>query len=154
MLRAKHLGILALALVVSACNPAGGAGPAPVFIRGAQGRFDPTVSGGPQIAGLRTELVGARAPFIVQFQGHVTVAERQSLKRAGATIVAYQPDNALLVRVAPGAAKTLRQLSGVRAVVPQSPAMRIQSLAPRPRRRAPRPRHQPQAGGAAHPGPR
>ena len=69
--------------------------------------------------------MGSDLPWIVQLDGPVTAAARDALRRAGATVTGYYPSRALLVRARPEVATALTGLSGVRAVVPQSPALRL-----------------------------
>ena len=129
MLRSPgRLGLLVLIVPLSACGLAGaGTAPTPTLVHTRQGAFDPRHDAGPTLAGVDPVVVGAERPWIVQLDGPVTAVAREALHRAGATLTGFYPPRALLVRASPAVATALAGLAGVRAVVPQSPALRLAS---------------------------
>lgn len=60
----------------------------------------------------------AAQDLIVQFQGHVTEAEKASLRAAGVEIFGYLPDDALMVRSTSANLQKWRAGHGVQAVLP------------------------------------
>ncbi|MCA8973879.1 MAG: S8 family serine peptidase, partial [Planctomycetes bacterium] len=88
------------------------------------GVFDPTrdapVIPAPLLAGGDTNLQ------IVQFDHAFTDADRDRLRRLGATLCSPLPHNALVVRIAAGKAAALATATGVRWVGPYHPAYRLE----------------------------
>ncbi len=68
---------------------------------------------------------GDPGAYIVQARGVITDEFRAALKRAGAEVVSYVPNNALLVRATAGAAQVLRGSPLAQAVLPFEPYYKL-----------------------------
>ncbi len=90
---------------------------------------------------------GDPGSYIVQSRGELNASFRLVLARAGATLVAYIPNNAYLVRVAGAVAARLASDPQVGAVVPYEPYYKIKASLLN-EVLAEEPRYQPDPGGA------
>src|SRR4030095_5354037 len=63
--------------------------------------------------------------YVVQSRGTITDEFRRQLAQMGATIISYVPNNAYLVRLAPGALAGLKALPQVQAAVPWEPYFKL-----------------------------
>ena len=75
-------------------------------------------------AHLRAE--GDPGSYVVQSRGPLTDAFREALRRAGAEIVSYVPNNAYLVRASTAAIAQLGALPGTQAVLPWEPYFKLE----------------------------
>lgn len=87
-------------------------------------QFDPAVETPTMPAALRGG-VDTRL-FIVQFDGLPTETRRAALRRAGAEIHGYLPENSYVVRMDHARGLVVRALGSVRAVTPYHPAYRLE----------------------------
>ena len=105
---------------------AAGAANAGETLRLKRASFDPLkLSGAPAWVRQDAKVNRSSRYQIVQFAHTITATDRQALAIAGAEIITYLPDDAYLVRMARDGAKTLRQISGVRAVMAFLPSFKI-----------------------------
>ena len=68
---------------------------------------------------------GPSEAWVVQSEGPITPAFRAELAAAGATVVSYIPNNALLIRASPEAADHLAVAGGVAAILPLEPYFKL-----------------------------
>ncbi|MBL9173902.1 MAG: S8 family serine peptidase [Verrucomicrobiales bacterium] len=68
---------------------------------------------------------GPSEAWVVQAEGPITPGFRAELAAAGASIVSYVPNNALLVRASPDAAERLAVAGGVAAILPLEPYFKL-----------------------------
>ena len=68
---------------------------------------------------------GPSEAWVVQSEGAITPAFRAELAAAGASIVSYIPNNALLIRASPDAADRLSVAGGVAAILPLEPYFKL-----------------------------
>ncbi|MCR9244969.1 MAG: hypothetical protein NXI31_08045 [bacterium] len=122
MLKATTLGALACALGLSLSAVAQDqTGAASLRLRYAT--FDP-LAGAPMIPALLRSPESSRL-FVVQFHGTPTAAGRSLLVESNVQIHGYLPDNAYVVRMAPGNVAAVQALPQVRSVGHYHPAFRI-----------------------------
>lgn len=93
------------------------------------GTFDPTTRNPVAPIGSLNRIIADDAvPYIVQFTGRIQAQWTDSLRDLGVEVVAYVPDDALLVRTTEAVAERLAAQDGVRALWEQAPILRIDPL--------------------------
>ena len=70
---------------------------------------------------------GEHGTFIVQARQRITEAFRATLREAGATVIAYIPNNAYLVRLSNDAAQRLSGVNGVQSVLAYEPYYKLKA---------------------------
>src|SRR5690606_12472208 len=122
MHQATHLGAF-LAFTASISLSAAALAQDPAHIRLRFASFDPLVAEPEVPVGLRSD--DSERLFIVQFAATPTALGRAALAAADAAIHSYLPDNAYVVRMAPGQVDKVRAVDSVRWVGSYHPAYRI-----------------------------
>ena len=122
---------LLLVLMIPASSMAGPANQSPgAEIRLKTAVFNPTRGEKPDIApGLTIAGYAANQNgyYIVQFEGAVEQALKDSVTAVGADLLSYIPDNAFKVRMNPGQANRVAKLDGVAWVGLFQPAYKLRS---------------------------
>ena len=70
---------------------------------------------------------GEHGTFIVQARQRITEALRATMREAGATVIAYIPNNAYLVRLSNDAAQRLSGVNGVQSVLAYEPYYKLKA---------------------------
>ncbi|MDD4736438.1 MAG: S8 family serine peptidase [Kiritimatiellae bacterium] len=85
------------------------------------------------ISALQPSLLDGFIPVLAQFSRPITTADRQALACAGATVVNYVPDQALLLLIRSDAVPALQRMAGIRWIGAYPAEMKLdESLLPSP----------------------
>jgi subtilase family protein/flagellar hook capping protein FlgD len=98
------------------------------LLLGSGHRFDPLLEGEPPVADALTSAApgpGEIASYLVQLHGPVMAGQRQQLEASGASIFAYIPHHAFLVRMRAAQSATVEALPFVRWVGAYQPAYKL-----------------------------